>query len=209
MFVDDVATHRAACVFSFQPLIKDQPKTPGMMPKSIPHANSSLHVQPIGTELGVVQYHCKFGRSMLKLWRQPIKSSKLDTRTAGALCRSHLRESVLSPEPLYNIYIYIYIHTHLNLQNPAKFPPFARKIGFPKEQPFFAERRFLIVPNNLILQRRHCPTKRRQYPTKRWHYPTTWGDIFFKRRFSAFEFTRTTRNSVFWSNGEKCTTWKM
>jgi hypothetical protein len=109
---------------------------------------------------------------------------------------------------LYTIYIY-YIHTHLHLQNPAKFPPFARKIGFPKEQPFFAERRFLIVPNNLILQRRHCPTKRRQYPTKRWHYPTTWGDIFFKRRFSAFEFTRTTRNSVFWSNGEKCTTWKM
>ena len=110
---------------------------------------------------------------------------------------------------VYNPYVYIYIYSpYLHLQNGAKFLPFDRKIGFPKERHFFCGTAFLemfqIIPKiwfcngdiawpNGDITRPHGETFLHRH-------------FFCKKNFSLQERLKL---MPFGTTAEKSTTWKM
>ena len=104
-----------------------------------------------------------------------------------------------------NIYIYIYLH----LQNGAKFLPFTRKIGFPKEQHFFCGTAFFEIFQIILdiwfcngdITRPNGDITRPNGDITRPHGETFfYNGVFFAKKLF---FTRTTKISAFWSNGGK------
>ena len=106
-------------------------------------------------------------------------------------------------------------HIYLHLQNGAKFMPFARKIGFPKERPFFCGTAFFEIfqnfPNiwfcNGNIARPNGDITRPNSDITQPHGETFFRMVFFLQK--RLVLTRTTKNYAFWSNGGKSTTWKM